>query len=69
MIDLWDYIEIEVDYILSRWPPHTNILYPFVTDKKDNLKEAANLAAKELSKLQPFEVVIILLLRYKASVQ
>ena len=42
---------------LSRWPPHINLLYPFVGDKKGDLKEAAHLVSEELSKIQPFEVL------------
>lgn len=46
----------------SRWPPHINLLYPFVGDKKGDLKEAAHLVSEELSKIRPFEVSLNLTL-------
>lgn len=39
-----------------RWPPHINLIYPYVTDIREDLGRAAEIAADALRDVEPFEV-------------
>lgn len=41
-----------------RWPPHINLLYPFLPDSKESFAEAAQLAASRLRERAPFQVLL-----------
>lgn len=44
------------DKSFVRWPPHFNLLYPFLEDSGAVFESAAQEATKALSQLQPFKV-------------
>jgi hypothetical protein len=44
------------DKSFVRWPPHINLLYPFVEDVGDNFSQAAASIAQAVAGLEPFEV-------------
>ena len=39
-----------------RWPPHINLLYPFIDDRGTAFSDAAHTARDSLAAVQPFEV-------------
>ena len=39
-----------------RWPPHINLLYPFIADTADNFAKAAEVLAGTLRSIAPFQV-------------
>ena len=39
-----------------RWPPHINLLYPFLPDSKQGFAGAAQLAVDSLRDFKPFQV-------------
>ena len=44
------------DKSFVRWPPHINLLYPFLEDKEAAFEDAASTAADALAHLPPFTV-------------
>ena len=40
----------------KRWPPHINMLYPFIEDKGTNFSNAAIALAQKLESIEPFYV-------------
>lgn len=39
-----------------RWPPHINLIYPFVADRSEDLQKAAAITSDVLTAFKPFEV-------------
>lgn len=39
-----------------RWPPHCNLLYPFLEDSGSTFEAAAQAAAEALQGVKPFQV-------------
>jgi hypothetical protein len=44
------------DKSFVRWPPHINLLYPFIEDQGPAFENAATAAVGALADVQPFEV-------------
>ena len=42
--------------VLHRWPPHINLLYPFVQDVDASFESAARVAAEAAASVRPFRV-------------
>ncbi len=40
----------------TRWPPHINLLYPFLEDRGRGFAEAAEVAAAAVADVEPFQV-------------
>ena len=43
------------DKSFVRWPPHINLLYPFVEDQGDSFAQAAQAVAGALADVEPFQ--------------
>ena len=44
------------DKAFVRWPPHINLLYPFLDDSGTNFEEASRRARNSVAAVEPFEV-------------
>ena len=42
-----------------RWPPHVNLLYPFIEDSETAFAEAARRAQDSVTAVPPFEVFVL----------
>ena len=55
----WDQLQEDrcfKDKAFVRWPPHINLLYPFLSDGGTTFEEAARTARYSIAAVQPFEV-------------
>eukprot|EP00884_Botryococcus_braunii_P000060 jgi/Botrbrau1/10054/Bobra.0355s0010.1 len=46
------------DKSFTRWMPHINLLYPFLEDCGSNFEEAAQVVAKAVADIHPFQVLM-----------